>query len=88
MFFDTRDHPHWRRRQVWIQHPAEDSRSGEAGVCGFTLRSLYGLRDAGMNVEQLTREVMDKIGFTCGLWSFLHLNPDRSNRLPMVCPCW
>ena len=25
--------------------------------------------DAGMNFEQLTRQVMDKRGFTCGLWT-------------------
>ena len=38
-------------------------------------RFLHSLRDAGMNVEQLTRQVMDKLGFTCGLWTpcvFVH----------------
>ena len=57
------------RRQVWVPLPQEDPRSTEEGVCGLLLRSIYGLRDAGMNFEQLTRHVMDKLGFTCGLWS-------------------
>ena len=57
------------RRQVWVQLPQEDPRSTEEGVCGLLLRSIYGLRDAGMNFEQLTHQVMEKIGFTCGLWS-------------------
>ena len=48
--------------------PAEDPRSGD-GVCGFLQRFLCGLRDAGMNFDQLTREVMDKFGFTCGCWT-------------------
>ena len=72
MFIDiTRTHPHCTmRRQVWVQLLAEDPRSEEEGVC-----SLYGLRDAGMNFDQLTRQVMDKLGFTCGLWTpcvFVH----------------
>ena len=69
MFIDiTRAHPHCSmRRQVWVQLPQEDPRSAEEGVCGLLLRSLYGLRDAGMNFKQLTRLVMDKIGFTYGL---------------------
>ena len=52
-----------------MQLPAEDPRSKEEGVCGLLLRSIYGLRDAGVNFEQLTRQVMDKLGFTCGLWT-------------------
>ena len=58
-----------------MQLPAEDPHSEEEGVCGFLLRSIYGLRDAGVNFEQLTRQVMDKLGFTCGLWTscvFVH----------------
>ena len=57
------------RRQVWVQLPQEDPRSTEEGVCGLLLRSIYGLRDAGRNFELLTRQVLDKLGFTCGLWS-------------------
>ena len=71
MFIDiTRAHPHCTtRRQVWVQLLAEDPRGEEEGVCGLPLRSIYGLRGAGMNFEQLTRQVMDKLGFTCGLWT-------------------
>ena len=66
----TRAHPHCSmRRQVWAQLPREYPRSTEEGVCGPLLRSICGLRDSGMNFEQLTRQVMDKLGFTCGLWS-------------------
>ena len=54
---------------MWVQVPAEDPRSEEEGVCGLLLRSIYGLRDAGMNFEQLTSQVMDKLGFACGLWT-------------------
>ena len=59
MFIDiTRAHPHCTtRRQLWVQLPAEDPRSEEEGVCGLLLRSIYGLRDAGMNFEQLTSRV-------------------------------
>ena len=63
------------RRQVWVQQPAEDPHSEEEGVCGPLLRSIFGLKDAGMNFEQLTRQVMDKLGFACGLWTpciFVH----------------
>ena len=71
MFVDiTRAHPHCTmRRQVWVELPAEDPRSEEEGVCGLLLRSTYGLRDAGMNFEMLTRQVMDKLDFNCGLWT-------------------
>ena len=70
MFIDiTRAHPHYStRRQVCFQHPAEDPRSGEADVCGLLQRSFLGLRDTEWYLEQRTRIVMDKIGFTCGLW--------------------
>ena len=79
MFIDiTRAPPHCTmRRQVWVQLPAEDPRSKDEGVCGLLLRSIYGLRHAGMNFEQLTRRVVDKLGFTCGLWTpcvFVHRN--------------
>ena len=69
MFVDiTRAHPHCTmRRQVWVEPPAEDPRSKEEGVCGLLLRSIYGLRDAGMNFEILTRQVMDKLDFNCRL---------------------
>ena len=60
----TRAHPHCTMlRQVWVQLPAEDPRSEEEGVCCLLLRSIYRLRDAGTNFEQLTRQVMDKLGF-------------------------
>ena len=77
MFMDiTRPHPHCSmRRQAWVRLPQEDPRSTEEGVCGLLLRSLYGLTGAGMNFEQLMRQVMDKHGFTCGLWTpcvFVH----------------
>ena len=66
----TRAHLHWSmRRQVWVQLPREDPRSTEEGVCGLLLRSLHGWRDTGMIFKQLTRQVMDKIGFTCRLWT-------------------
>ena len=57
------------RRQMCVQLPQEDPRSTEEGVWIGFFRSLHSLRDAGMNVEQLTRQVMDKLGFTCGLWT-------------------
>ena len=63
------------RRQMWVELLVEDPRREEEGVCGPLLRSIYGLRDAGMNFEQLTRQVVDKLGFTCGLWAlcvFVH----------------
>ena len=71
MFIDiTRAHPHCSmRRQVWVHLPQEDPRSTEEGVCGLLVRSICGLRDAGMHFGELTRQVMDKLGFTCGLWS-------------------
>ena len=77
MFIDiTRAHPHCTmRRRMWVQLQAEETRSEEEGVCGLLLRSIYGLRDAGVNFEQLTRQVMDKVGFTCALWTpcvFVH----------------
>ena len=78
MFIDiTRAHPQCTmRRQVWVELRAEDPRSKKEGVCGLLLRSIYGLRDAGMNFEMLTRQVMDKLDFNCGLWTpcvFVHL---------------
>ena len=71
MFIDiTRAHPLCTmRRQAWVQLLAEDPRSTEEGVCGMLLRCIYGMRDASMNFEQLTRQVMDKLGFTCGWWA-------------------
>ena len=74
MFVDnTRANPQCSmRRQVRVQLPQENH---QEGVCGLILRSIYGLRDAGMNLEQLTRQFMDKLGFTCGLSSpcvYLH----------------
>ena len=77
MFIDvTRAHPHCTmRRQTWVELPAEDPRSKEESVCGLLLRSIHGLRDAGMNSEMLTRQVMDKLDFNCGLWTpcvFVH----------------
>ena len=36
-------------------------------LCFFFLH-VFDVRVAGMNFEQLTREWMNKIGFTCGLW--------------------
>ena len=53
MFIDiTRAHPQCTmRRQVWVQLPAEDPRSEEEGACGLLLRSVCGLRDAGMNLR-------------------------------------
>ena len=73
----TRAHAHCTmRRQVWVEPPAEDLRSKEEGVCGLLLATqIYGLRDAGMNFEMLTRQVMDKLDFSCGLWTpcvFVH----------------
>ena len=73
MFIDiTRAQPHCTmRRQVWGAATGGD----DEGVWSLLLRSIYGLRDAGMNFEQLTRQVMDKLGFTCGLWTpcvFVH----------------
>ena len=52
-----------------MELPAEDPRSKDEGVCGLLLRSIYGLRDAGMNFDMLTRQVMG------GLWTpcvFVH----------------
>ena len=77
MFIEIkRAHPHCTmRRQVWEQLLAQDPRGEEEGVCGLLLRSVYGMRDAGMNFEQLTPQDMDKLGFTCGLWTpcvFVH----------------
>ena len=70
MFIDiTRAHPHYTtRRQVWCSYRRK-IRVAKRKVCGLLLRSVYGLRDAGMNFEQLTRQVMEKLGFTCGLWT-------------------
>ena len=59
--------------------PAEDPQSKKEGVCCLLLRSIYGLRDAGMNFEMLTRQVMDKLDFNCGLWThcvFVHREKD------------
>ena len=77
MFIDiTRAHPHCTmRRQVLVQLPAEDPRCEEEGLCGLLLRSIHGLRDTSMNFGQLTRQVMDTLGFTCGVWTpcvFVH----------------
>lgn len=71
MFLDiTRAHPYCAmRRNVWITLPPEDPRAGEAGVCARLQRSLYGLRDAGMNFELFTRETMSELGFGAGMWS-------------------
>ena len=69
MFIDiTRAHPHYSMRsQGRIQLLQEDLQSTEEGVCGLLL--------CGMNFEQLARPVMDKLGFTFGLWTtcaFVH----------------
>ena len=77
MFIDiTRAHTHCTmRRQVWVELPAEDPRSKEEGVCGLLLRSIYGSRDANVNFEMLTLQVIDKLDFNCGLWTpcvFVH----------------
>ena len=72
MFLDiTRAHPHCpMRRKVWINLPAEDPRSGEPNVCGYLLRSLYGLRDAGQSFELFVTETMtSKLSFEPGSWS-------------------
>ena len=37
------------QREIFIKLPPEDPRSGETGVCGKLLKSLYGTRDAGAN---------------------------------------
>ena len=36
---------------------------------GLLLRSISRLRDAGMNLEMLTRRVTDKLDFKCSLWT-------------------
>ena len=71
MFIDiTRAHPHCdMRREVWVDLPREDPRSVEEGVCAKLLKSLYGLRDAGLSFELFTRGVMEQLGFACGVWS-------------------
>ena len=62
-----------------MQLPAEDPRCEEEGVCGLLLRSIYGSRDEGVNFEQLTRQVMDKLGFTWGLWTpFVFAHRERN----------
>ena len=61
----TRAHPHCTiRREVWIALHAEDPRASEDGTCGFLLRSLYGLRDAGQGFELFLADTMVKhVGF-------------------------
>ena len=77
MFIDiSRAHPYCKiRRQVWVELPTEDPRSKEEDVCDLLLRSIYGLRDAEMNFQMLTRQVITKLDFNCDLWTpcvFVH----------------
>lgn len=81
MFWDiTRAHPHCvMTRNVYVQLPQEDPRSGESDVCGLLKRSLYGLRDAGRNFELFMRTTMESLGFVARLWPpciFVHDKDD------------
>ena len=53
-------------------------------MCGLLLRSIYGFEGRGMNFVQLTGQVIDKLGVTCGLWTpcvSVHREKDQRSAL-------
>ena len=66
----SRAHPHARtQRDIWTELPAEDPRAGDGVTCGYLLANVNGTRDAGLNFELFTLEVMEQLGFEAGVWS-------------------
>ena len=53
-------------RPTYIKLPAEDTRSGEPGVCG-KLMSMYGTRDAALNWAEAYTSTLKNIGFRRGV---------------------
>ena len=62
-------------RSVFIKLPEEEPRSGEAGVCGRLLKTMYGTLDAADHWSAHYTQVLEKAGFTRGTASpcnFVH----------------
>ena len=51
-------------RSVFIKLPDEDPKSGEAGVCGRLLKTMYGTLDAADHWSAHYTQVLEKAGFT------------------------
>ena len=49
-------------RPTYVKLPPEDPRSGEAGVCGRLLMSMYGNRDAAQNWASEYSSTLEKAG--------------------------
>ena len=65
----TRAHPHARvQRDIWVQLPAEDPKATDTTLCAKLRANVNGTRDAGFNFELFTLDVMEKLGFTAGVW--------------------
>ena len=67
------------QKEIFIKLPPEDPRSGEEGVCGKLLKSLYGTRDAGANWHKAYTDFLISIGMNQHASSPCHFTEKLDN---------